>query len=237
MCHSIFRAPGARVVSVAWEWLGPTTTVVAGIAGVVGTAYVARQGRKAQVEFASAQSAGTARVAILAEKRLFYAKFLGLVNEAIEAAGEARHLTLGSLANNVFQAVAKKDASSPPSIDITDDVVKAQGRSADAITAVRHAMPELEMLGGPSAGVMAAAVVMRLARFTFGFEDFGHVVPAHQALVRLLHLDADPEGGLDASAKSNFVKPWIETATNDPILATRMGRPLREPPPKDSVDT
>jgi hypothetical protein len=92
-------------------------------------------------------------------------------------------------------------------------------------------MPELEMLGGPSAGIMAAAVVMRLARFTFGFDDFGDVVPAHQALVRLLHLDTNPDGSIDEIAKPKFVKPWIETTTDDPILAARMGRPLREPSP------
>ncbi|MET8200298.1 hypothetical protein ACWEOS_31090 [Micromonospora taraxaci] len=74
-------------MSVA-EWLGPVVTGAVGVAGIGGTILSAVLTRRTQVEVTDAASLN----ALLVEKRQLYARFLRIMEDAYEAAGEMREV-------------------------------------------------------------------------------------------------------------------------------------------------
>ncbi|MEW2141579.1 hypothetical protein AB0869_02045 [Micromonospora vinacea] len=115
-------------MSVA-EWMGPVVTGAVGIAGIGGTVLSAVLTRRTQVEVTDAAS----RHALLVEKRQLYARFLRIMEDAHESAGEMREV-----ADGLDQLAAKLVAAG----ELTDAVRQDLKQSLAGLSAKNESMKQ-----------------------------------------------------------------------------------------------
>lgn len=75
---------------MAWEWVGPVSTAVVGVAGVAGTYWSARMGRTAAAEQAHEQREHALKERTHVEKRAAYVGYLEAVSTAQKAVNTIR---------------------------------------------------------------------------------------------------------------------------------------------------
>ncbi|WP_033661798.1 hypothetical protein [Salinispora vitiensis] len=180
---------------MAWEWLGPVTTAVVGVAGVAGTVWTASSGRRHQIDLTKAQGAISLAVSLAAEKRLVYAKFLQRAHVAFE---EARILV------GAGDAMALEDSSMPtPPPGVTYTARYRSGTPfALAMTELSKSHREVVISGGLRIGSQATTVMCAIGGYATGLEDVWAVNRIIAETGRLMHEDAMRPAGLELSSES-----------------------------------
>lgn len=170
---------------MAWEWLGPVTTAVVGVAGVAGTVWTAHAGRRHQLDAAKTQGAISVAVALAAEKRLVYVRFLQLARAAF---GEARSLVSSGA------ALPLDEASLPPLP--ADSEIKYTGRYevgtpfALAMNELSKCYDEVVIVGGHEIGSKATVVISLISGHASGVEGVWDVHRILADVSTLMHQDA-----------------------------------------------
>ncbi|MET8084859.1 hypothetical protein [Micromonospora sp. NPDC005237] len=170
---------------MTWEWLGPVTTAVVGVVGVAGTVLTAHLGRRHQLDAVRTQGAISVAVALAAEKRLVYARFLQLARAAF---GEAGLLVDGGAAELM------DEASLPPLP--AGSKIKYTGRYrmgtpfAAAMSELNKCYDEVMIMGGDEIGSQATAVISALSGYVSGMQNVWDVNRVLGSAATAMHEDA-----------------------------------------------
>ncbi|RUL93694.1 hypothetical protein [Verrucosispora sp. FIM060022] len=171
---------------MAWEWLGPVTTAVVGVAGVAGTVWTAHAGRRHQLEAMKAQGTIGVAVALAAEKRMVYARFLQLARAAFE---EASVLVFDGT------ALPMDEASLPPlppgsKLEYTGRY-EAGTPFALAMAELNKCYDEVVIVGGHEVGTDASAAMSAISGYVSGTVDVWGVHRTLGDLSTAMHEDAN----------------------------------------------
>jgi hypothetical protein len=174
---------------MAWEWLGPVTTLAAGVAGIAGTAITARYARQTQLELAHMAPVH----ALLTEKRLLYARFLRGADELLGAMRPVRRIERLRLrleevegCHEAPEVLAELTEAVEGGEDRRDDVLKLQKE----MSGLRQ---ELTVLGGFEIGSLAARLLAVVSRMDGPDDEWeGKAYTAVNNLAFVMHIDTDP---------------------------------------------
>ncbi|MER5701430.1 hypothetical protein ABT023_05655 [Micromonospora sp. NPDC002296] len=181
---------------MAWEWLGSVMTAVVGVAGVAGTVWTAHAGRRHQLDAVKAQGVISMAVALAAEKRLIYARFLQLARAAF---GEARSLVSSG-------AAMPLDEESLPPLP-AGSKIKYTGRYEVgtpfdlAMVELNKCYDEVVIVGGHEIGTHATAVISAISGHASGIGDVWDVDRALTEVSTVLHEDATRSTMPDPAAR------------------------------------
>ncbi|MGK5741539.1 hypothetical protein [Micromonospora sp. URMC 103] len=171
---------------MAWEWLNPVTTAVVAVTGVAGTVWAATVGRRAQTEVAKAQSDATLRLALLEEKRLLYAEFLGLADLARTKISSERNREKA-----LVQLVGRDEPD--------EDEIQLEGGATDVelpldVAELLAEMSSLRMqimiLGGAQMGHKASDLFSAVREYARRRTQEGDVIVVAVSVGQAMHLDA-----------------------------------------------
>ncbi|MGN9894042.1 hypothetical protein [Micromonospora sp. L31] len=173
---------------MAWEWVGPVATCIAGIGGVAGTVWTAGRGRKSQIEAMKIQAQNERAHGLIAEKRAAYAQYLRSAEKAVDASDEIRGLAEKiKRLKDVPTGSQDKDLLSElrEQLGSEDKIFKSHMANLAGLRA------EITILGGLPIGRLASDTNASIYGYTAGKGEFTEVSARLSKLSMVMHLDID----------------------------------------------
>ncbi|MFI2711224.1 hypothetical protein ACH495_13965 [Micromonospora sp. NPDC018662] len=172
---------------MAWEWVGPVTTCVVGVAGVAGTVWTAGRSRTAQLEAMRIQGESQRTHALTAEKRVIYAKYLRCAEMSIDSTDRLKRLVekLQNLKSNPSET---QESEELVQLRKLAEAEHEQSDSHDRELAALRA--EIAVIGGPLIGSLASQTNSALHGY-FVSGDFSEINAYLSRTVAVMHLDLD----------------------------------------------
>lgn len=194
-------APARHDGWMAWEWLGPVTTAVIGVAGVAGTVWTAYSGRRHQIELTKVQGVINISVSLAAEKRMVYARFLQLADTAFDEAQTLVH---------AGEAMTLEDPPVPPPPPGVRYTGRYEGGTpfALAMTELDKSYNEVVISGGLQIGSQAVAVRSAISGYATGLVDVWAVNRILAKTATIMHEDAMRPAAPGLSPGRHDGGPW-----------------------------
>ncbi|GIE98094.1 hypothetical protein [Paractinoplanes rishiriensis] len=174
---------------MAWEWVAPVTTLAAGVAGIAGTVIAARYGRLTQLELARMAPAQ----ALLAEKRLSYAKFLRGADELL---GGMRRIRRIERLRSRSEEVEGTPEESRVLVDLNEALEGAEDLRDHLLELQKDLggiRQELTVLSGFEIGALAARALAVVSRIDGTDEEWeARALAAVNTLAFTMHIDTNP---------------------------------------------
>ena len=175
---------------MAWEWLGPTATAVAGLAGMTGVVLTGLSAHRAQIRSVHDGARVQLRNALLAEKRATYTKSIRICHEALLTADAVRK------ARTAFLETPEERRQA-----IREHLSAALGAMGELSKSLHDASSELSIIGSPEYGSILLLFATNCSAYATDARPRVAVSDILAQLVDLLYMDVRREFAWDDGAE------------------------------------